>query len=147
MKINWGNKLILVFLVFGSMIGYMVYRCTTIRTDLVSEEYYKDELVYQQTIDGTNRANHLTGVTSVSQDHDLITIRFPQEMKQAGLTGYALFYCASDARRDKKIALNVGPEAVQQISRRQLLPGNYIIKISWNRDNQHYYSEQPIIIQ
>ena len=36
-------------------------RCMQTPVDLVSEHYYKDELAYQQVIDGTRKANALSG--------------------------------------------------------------------------------------
>lgn len=146
MKLNWGNMLVLVFIAFGSMIGYLVYRCSKTNYDLVSKDYYNDELKYQETIDGTKRAGLLAGVVSVRQENDSIAIRFPGGLKNPEITGDAWFYCASDARRDKKIVLRPGSEAVQQVSRRQFIPGNYIVKISWNNDHHFYYSEQAITI-
>jgi len=48
---NWGNKLVLVFIVFGAFIGYLVYQAVNTKYDLVSKDYYKDELRYQEKID------------------------------------------------------------------------------------------------
>jgi len=146
MHLNWGHKLTLVFLAFGTMMTYMVYKSTKTNYDLVSPEYYKDEIAYQQVIDGAARANNLAGKISVSQSGPVITIRFPGEMRNSSLKGSALFYCSFDARRDKKILLNTGPEAVQEIDSRQFVPGYYILKLSWSSRDEQYYSEQPILI-
>ena len=146
MWLNWGHKLILVFLAFGTMMTYMVYRSTKTNYDLVSAEYYKDEIAYQQVIDGAARANNLSGKVSVSQAGTVITIRFPGEMKNSLLKGSALFYCSFDARRDKKILLNTGPDAVQEIDSRLFVPGRYILKLSWRSHAEQYYSEQTILI-
>ncbi|HSC37772.1 MAG TPA: FixH family protein [Chitinophagaceae bacterium] len=147
MRFNWGHKLILVFLAFGTMMSYMVYRSTKTNYDLVSPEYYKDEIAYQQVIDGAARANNLSGKVSVRQSGPVITIRFPGEMKNNSLKGSALFYCSYDARRDKKILLNTGPDAMQEIDSRQFVPGYYILKLNWLSHDEQYYSEQTILIQ
>ena len=59
MTLNWGQKMMLVFLVFVGGMSYLVYRCVKTNYDLVSTDYYKEELSYQQVIDGESRANQL----------------------------------------------------------------------------------------
>ena len=39
---NWGNKLMLVFIVFALLIGTLVYKSINTKYDLVSKDYYKD---------------------------------------------------------------------------------------------------------
>jgi len=68
-------------------------------------------------------------------------------MKNSGLKGNALFYCSFDARRDKKIRFQAGPETVREIDSRQFAPGYYIVKLSWTTSYGNYYSEQPFLIQ
>src|SRR5205809_3782593 len=80
MTLNWGHKLILGFLVFAGMMIYLVYQSMDTRYDLVSKEYYNDELKYQQVIDGTNRANGLSSQVTVAQTGNDIIIRLPGEM-------------------------------------------------------------------
>ena len=144
MTFNWGHKLLLAFLAFGGLIIYLVYSCMQTNFDLVSKEYYKDELAYQQVIDGTANANALSSTVTVRANDEFVTIGFPGEMKSGEITGTAWFYCATDARRDKKIPLETGTGAVQQIPVKQLLPGVYTVKISWDHNNHHYYTEQEI---
>ncbi|NML22950.1 hypothetical protein HHL16_18885 [Pseudoflavitalea sp. G-6-1-2] len=144
MTFNWGHKLTIFICAFAGMILLLVYKCTQTNFDLVTKEYYKDELVYQQVIDGTNLANRLSSKATVSQDDSNITIQFPQEMKGKSLSGTAWFYCPADARRDKKITLSVNEDALQQLSKQQFLPGRYTVKLSWNADGKQYYSESSI---
>ena len=73
---NWGNKLVVVFIVFGAFIGYLVYQAVNTKYDLVSKEYYKDELRYQDTIDRQKNASKLSDV-KIEQDADAVTIHLP----------------------------------------------------------------------
>lgn len=145
MTFNWGHKLVLVFLVFGSGMSYLVYRCVKTNYDLVSKEYYKDELAYQQVIDGTYKANLLSSKVQVIQNEKSIVLQFPAEMKKEVVSGSAWFYCPVDAKKDKKIVLAVA-DGKQEITREQFAAGKYLVKLSWNTGNQHYYSEQPLTI-
>ena len=147
MTFNWGHKLIGAFLAFGAMTSYMVYRTTTANIDLVSNEYYKDEVAYQQVIDGTNLANRLSAPVQVRQEGSDIVIQFPGEMKHTPVKGEALFYCAVDARRDKTIPLQLSDNAEQHVASGQFVPGRYMVKFSWTSGNREYHSQQPVQIQ
>ena len=146
MTLNWGHKLMLGFFLFAGMIAYLVYQSMHTRYDLVSKEYYKDELQYQQIIDGTNQANRLSSRPAVSQTDNTIVIRLPHEMKQATVTGNIWFYCADNAQKDKKLPLQVNTDAVQTINSRQFSSGNYTVKINWEANGVKYYAETPVTI-
>lgn len=146
MKFNWGYKLLVTYVAFVGLMGYLVYRCVTTNFDLVTPEYYKDELAYQQVINGTVNANALSSPVAVVTGGQYITIRLPKEMHNQKVKGMAWFYCPSDARRDKKIPLKMDSDAVQEIPLREILPGHYTVKIAWDSNNAHYYTEQHITL-
>ena len=60
-KINWGTGIVIAMLLFMTFILQFVYRSFDSKNshDLVSKDYYKDELYYQQEIDKMNNANKL----------------------------------------------------------------------------------------
>ena len=147
MSLNWGHKLVIVFILFGTLIGYLVYRSVTTNFDLVSKEYYKDELAYQQVIDGTKRAGELSSAVAVVQENDSLIIRFPEEMKSGSINGQAWFYYAPDMRRDRKLQLETDGETEVKFNRSIFIPGNYTVKISWENNGEQYYSEQKVTIE
>ena len=143
---NWGNKLILVFLVFGAGISYMVYRCMQTPVDLVSTRYYSDELAYQRVIDGTRRANALSGKVQLTQAGAGIRLRLPAEMKGKPVRGSVQFYCPNDATRDRDILLRPDAGGVQDIPAGELAPGRYVVKVSWESGGADYFNEQPFFL-
>ncbi|MCS3796647.1 FixH family protein [Niastella sp. OAS944] len=146
MTFNWGHKLTLGFIAFAGMIVYMVVQSMNTRYELVSNEYYKDELQYQQVIDGASRANQLSSKATVTQQNDELIIQLPAEMQQKTITGSLWFYNATDSKKDKKMALQVNDHATQIIDSRLFLPGNYTAKLSWAGNSETYYSEVPVTI-
>jgi hypothetical protein len=147
MTFNWGHKLTLGFIAFAGMILYLVFQSINTRFDLVSKEYYKDELQYQQIIDGTNRANQLSQKVSVVQTDKDVMISLPDEMKHTAISGSVLFYCANNARKDFRLPLQVNADGIQRINSQSFIPGRYIAKIRWESNGQQYYTEQFITIQ
>jgi len=146
MTFNWGHKLTLGFVAFAGMIIYMVVQSMNTRYELVSNEYYKDELQYQQVIDGTSRANQLSSQTTITQQHEDLIIQLPAEMKQQSITGSLWFYNATDSKKDKKMALQINDSAAQTIDSRLFVPGNYTAKLRWLSNGETYYSEIPVTI-
>jgi hypothetical protein len=143
---NWGNKLLLVFVVFGGGISYMVFRCMQTPVNLVSEHYYKDELAYQQVIDGTRQANALSAKVGLTLTTGGIHIQLPPEMRDRQVRGNIEFYCPSDAARDRNLPLSIERGGHEDIPVADLLPGHYTVKIAWTAAGIGYFSEQPFIV-
>ena len=143
---NWGKSLILVFIIFMSGIGYLAYRTTQTNFDLVENDYYKQELSYQQKIDKANEANKLSEQISIVQTKEGIKMQLPIDMKDKKISGEVWFYCAYDKNRDKKFSIETDSALAQIFSNEQVLPGNYTVKINWSGDQKNYYSEKYLTI-
>lgn len=143
---NWGNKLVVVFVVFGAFIGTMVYKAINTRYDLVSKDYYKEELRFQDKIDRINNAAKLSNVR-VDQDASAITIHLPAEQKGYAVSGDAFFYCITDERKDFHTPLQVDSSATQVVLKKALQKGAYNLKINWQLGKEAYYFEEKLIIR
>ena len=74
MKISWGIKIIIVFAVFAAGIFTMVAVSMMNETDLVSENYYEQEIKYQDQIELLNNSSHLNDKIIVTQERNEIMI-------------------------------------------------------------------------
>ena len=144
---SWGNRLLLVFVAFTALMSYMTYRCVNTPVELVASEYYRDELAYQQVIDGTKNANALSRKVSISQEAGKIVIEFPPEMVNSHLGGSILFYNAANLSRDRNIKLNIETGGKMEFDAKLLGPGQFTVKITWNTNKTDYYSEQEIMVK
>lgn len=147
MQWNWGTKLILVFSFFAAGMITLVVLSMKQKVELVTKDYYKDELRYQQVINASSLANGLSTKVSLRQQNGFLLVQLPPEMNGTTVTGSMLFYCAADAVKDRQIQLQTNTSAQQLVPLQQFLPGSYIIKINWMHQQQQYYAEQPFIIQ
>ena len=143
---NWGYKLMFVFIAFGVFMGFMVYSCLNSPISLVSAEYYKDELNYQEVIDGTKSSNKLSEQVKVSQEGEYIQLQFPAEMKQLSPAGNVWFYCVSNGKKDRRVELAPDESGKQEFALDMFGSGRYVVKIDWQVDGANYYSEKEIII-
>jgi nitrogen fixation protein FixH len=145
MKLNWGHKLTFVFIVFVGLMATLIYKSMNTNFDLVTKEYYKDELAYQKVIDGTNNANQLSAKPSITKENEQVIVSFPNETVTSAISGTMWFYCPSDASKDMRLPLNL-IEGKQAIQLAELRPGKYTVKINWEQDNKPFYSEQTLFI-
>ena len=147
MTLNWGHKITLAFSAFVVFMFVMVYKSMKTDFQLVTKEYYKDELAYQQVIDGTNRANSLSTAVELKQANNELTIQLPIEMKGKIISGNIWLYCSSDDKKDRRLELTVDENGQQVIDSKSILPANYLVKISWKADGLNYYNEQRIEVK
>jgi FixH len=147
MALNWGHKITIVLILFAALMFTLVYK--SIKTDfqLVSKDYYKDELQYQQVIDGSNNAAALSSKVLITQNENGISIQFPEEMKGKQIEGELWFYCAYNDHKDRRLTIDVSTDAVQLIKRSELAAANYTVKISWKADGKDYHNEQSLSIR
>jgi hypothetical protein len=143
---NWGNKLLLTFIVFGAGMFYLAYRSMTTNFELVEKDYYKSELRYQEVIDGSNRANALTTTVNLQQTDNNIILQMPEELKSKVISGDVLFYCSYDSKKDRKFQLKISTDGTQLFPSGSITPGNYVVKINWISDKQNYYTEKRLTV-
>lgn len=77
---NWGKGIIIVMGLFIVFIGVLVSVLAGQKVDLVSEEYYKEEIAYQQEIDAIHSAQLLDSLVISQKDKQLI-VQFAKNME------------------------------------------------------------------
>ncbi len=142
---NWGNRLLLVFIVFGAGMFFLVYKSMSTNYDLVETDYYKQELRYQQIIDASAAADSLSAPVSFYQTVQGIQMQLPAEMKGQPLTGEVFFYCAYDKKKDKKFQLQADEQASQLFT--NISSGDYTVKIRWAKSGKEYYTEKNLTVK
>ncbi|MCX6207510.1 MAG: FixH family protein [Bacteroidetes bacterium] len=142
---NWGNKLVVVFIVFGAFIGYLVYSAVTTKYDLVSKDYYKDELRYQDKINSQNNASKISDV-KIEQDAEAVIIHLPQEQKGLAISGDVFFYCITDELKDYHTTLQVDSTNRQIVMKKSLQKAAYNVKLNWQQGKETFYFEEKLLI-
>ena len=145
-KISWGIKIAILYIGFVLLIGFMVFMCMNQKIDLVSDDYYQKELVFQNKIDETNNANSLSEKIQHSFNGTNIELVFPKIFQGKNVEGEILFFRPSDASKDFKSIIKLNNVASQFISLGNLSKGMYKMQISWKADGLSYFSQETIII-
>jgi hypothetical protein len=143
---NWGYKILFVYLFFVAGILLLVFKSSSEKVDLVTKDYYQKELKYEQKIDEAERAQSLSSPLQYEVNNNEISIRFPEEMLGKKITAQTLLYYAADETRDS--VYNLQTDSAKLV---MILPktdkGMYELKMNWKVDTTTYYSEHKLLIK
>lgn len=142
---NWGHKIIVVYVVFVAGMIFLVVKSSQQNKDLVTEDYYAKELVYQQKIDQSKRVAALTAPVAIQVINHELTIHFPKDFAAKKITGDAVLYCPSDERKDRSQAFTLTDEQLS-IPLPESYKGLFYVKLNWEADGVTYYYEKKITI-
>jgi hypothetical protein len=142
---NWGKKILAVYIIFVLGIAFMVYKSSTQNTDLVTTDYYAKELKYQEKIDEVKRVSALSSPVEYAVNGNTIIIQFPKDFLGKQITGEAVLYCPSDEKKDLKKTFILKDEAlIMEIPTGR--KGLYELHVSWQEGGVTYYFEKKIFI-
>jgi len=143
---NWGYKIMMVYALFIAGILMLVFKSSSEKEDLVTKDYYEQELVYQQKIDQSKRAAALSTGIKYEVSKGSVGIKFPDEMKGKDLKVSVLLYCPSDAGKDQQKDFTT-TEGYVSMPIAETARGMYELKIDWEADKATYYAEHKFFVQ
>ena len=142
---SWGNKLVVVFIAFAGLMATLVFKAVTTKFDLVTKDYYKEELRYQEKLDGAANAVAAGNITLV-QDAATLTLELPAALQDKTAKGQAWFYCKTNAEQDKKIDITV-EDGKYVFEKALLAKETYELKLELDIEGKRYYYLQPVTIR
>jgi hypothetical protein len=145
MKFNWGTGILIVIIVFiGAVVAFFFYS-RSLQNNLVEEDYYEKELVYQQKIDKMRNVDRLSGKVILEKAGDSLLARFPREFGKDPAAGTMLFYRPSDKSKDFTVRFTTSPSTTVAIGLKSRLRGKWIVKMEWEAGGVAYYQEETLI--
>lgn len=145
MKFNWGVGITIVIIAFITFILSFVYKASQTDTDLTSEDYYEQEINYQETIEAKNNAVGIKNEFEISQSDEYFIVKFPADHANVS-EGSVHFYRPENAELDKTYKLELS-NGMMAFPKKSLTPGGYKLTISWKNDNKAYLIENQITIE
>ena len=147
MKMNWGAGLVVSFIVFAAAILAMVFVSMNKEVNLVSDDYYQQELRHQDQIESAQRSNLLAEQPSVGVSAAILTLKLPRVFSADNTSGTLTFYRPADRKKDFVVALRLDSGNTQVVPTGSMQKGLWRLKVRWSDQNQSYYHEEPIVIQ
>lgn len=141
---NFGNWIVVSFVLFAAFIGTLVVICLREDISLVSKDYYQEELVYEDQIQRLNNVAALNEKPVISVVDHMVQVEFSQfsSMNHAELH----IFCPSNAGMDRKFPLNPTDKTVQFFKLDPLQKGMHRAKLQWEMNGKEFYLEEVIFI-
>ena len=146
MKLNWGFGIVLAFIGF---IGFILYFVIIASTDqkaehnLVTDEYYQEELKYQEEINALENAKNLNVRFNFEQTTEGLRIIIPETVRQQKSEGTVSLYRPSNKQLDFDLAISLSNSHLL-IPDNRLLGGRWDIKIRWKHLDKDYLVKESI---
>ena len=146
MKINWGTGIVLAFIGF---IGFILYFVVIASTDqnanhhLVTDEYYQEELLYQNEIDAETNAMEFARQFKFEKTDQGLNISIPEAVRSHNTKGTVSLYRPSNKHLDFNLEISLSNSHLL-IPDNRLLGGRWDIKIRWEHADKNYLVKESI---
>ena len=143
---NFGGKIVILYLSFVALILTLVFNCYSMDVDLVSTDYYAQELNFQQKINATNNEKDLkSSITHVINGKSII-LSIDSALLSNDFNGTVTFFRPSDSKKDVSFKMNFTNNE-QVIYAKDLIHGAYKLQLSWTSNQKKYFKEDVIFIK
>jgi len=143
---NWGKGLTIAMILFIGYILSMVYMMFGSSADKVEEDYYQQEIQYEQRKVATENGFKFAKDIQVNTGGKQVEILFPEGIDFNAVEGTIHFYRPENASLDKKFSFSSETGRIQLIPSSELAEGNYTLKLLWKEGEKDYYVEKEITI-
>lgn len=142
----WPVGLVVALVLFASGLVVLVVVASRGRMELVTRDYYEQELRYQVEMDKQGRTYRLGAGPAVVVDRERgqVVVTLPAEHLGLRPTGRIRLYRPSAAAWDRLVELALDAEGRQVLALSELQPGFWRVRLEWTADGEDYASEHGI---
>lgn len=139
----FNKKITIIFIIiffYTSFILYIAFVKTNLSNELISNNYYNEEMEYQKIIYQKNNANNLIEKVKLDISKiDGIHLKFPKKFNYKNTRGKILLIRFSDKKKDVYQPLSLNKKNEHIISSNYLISGLYKIKVYWIYNNKNNF--------
>lgn len=144
---TWGHGIVVAlgsFMIFIlSLIWY--FTSTWKNSELITDNYYEEELAYQNVIDAKNKAINLKELPVYKQNESGISVTFPSEINNSNSKFRIDLHRAEDQKLDIIREMELDQRNSIFIPAKVLAKGNYVLRMMWKKDNEEYQIDYDLI--
>ncbi len=147
MKINWGTGIVIAFVVFIGFIMFLIVLMMTdkkLNHDLVTEEYYEEELAYQEEIDAETNSQLLSENIVITKTINGYLIVFPKNLDYSKIEGKVSLYRPSNKNLDFDLPLIFSDNKLL-IPDNRLIEGRWDISVIWEYEGVKYLYKDKVM--
>jgi hypothetical protein len=144
----WPYAIIGAFVIFIAAIAAVITYICQHRMDLVSADYYEQEIRFQNRLDEMNRTAGLRAATQITFDPAtrLLRVALPAAHAASQPRGRLQLYRPSAAGLDRELKLSPDATGAQNFDASSLQPGHWKARLHWSANGQNYFAEESLLI-
>ena len=142
---NFGFKITVLYVSFVVLILTMVFMCFGQDVELVSSDYYAQEIKFQDKINAINNEKKLEESIQHSINNEKIVLTIDSVLLSKDFEGTINFFRPSDSSKDFKLKMKFANNE-QVVSCKKLVHGAYKLQLSWISNKTNYFKEEIIFI-
>lgn len=145
---NWGKGIIVAFVLFFGVIFTLAYISINTEFSLVADNYYEQELAYEDQLVRIRNLNGLEEQPTFSIDRNALTVqvKFTESLARGLKSGKVKFYRASGAKFDKEMELKLDEQHIFEQDIAQFVTGAWKLQMTWSDGDKEYYKEVDFVI-
>lgn len=146
MRFHWGHGVVVTFVLFAMMIGYMVVVAVRSDVPMVSKDYYRQEENFNAHAEAVSHAKEAGNLLRMEKTATELTFICPKEWVKTS-QGEIYFYRPSDARLDFKVAFTPDEEGRQSVHTEPLAKGYWRAKLQLTSNGKSYFKDYAFQVQ
>lgn len=141
---NFGKWIVVAFVFFTLFIGTLVTICVRQDISLVTKEYYKEEIAYQQQIHRMENTGALDEVPEIVIAHGKLKVTYNRlpDIESAQLR----LVRPSDADLDQQFVIESSSATSQEFVLSNPVPGLYRARLTWVDHGKEFYLEKIVVL-
>jgi hypothetical protein len=142
----WPYGIATVLVLFAGGVACLAFLALRHPPELVSRDYYEQELRYQDQIDRRARTAGLSTKLQIRTDtpSGRIHVVFPPDHARLGISGTLRLYRPSDAGLDRAIPLAPDALGIQSVETAVLAPGLWHLRVEWSSAGKDYTAAEKV---
>ena len=140
----WPISIVAVFVLLFCGITAVIVIAATHSDSMVSENYYEQELTFQNQIDSAVRAQK--SGAAITAGGSGMTVSVPASHLAQNFSGTIELYRPSDPKLDQTLKLAPRADGTQKLDGSGLAAGNWLVRLKWNAAGLDYFLEKKITV-
>jgi len=142
----WPLGIISFFVLLICSLITVIIIASTHRESMVSENYYEQELTFQDQIDGSARALKAGANIKLDAFSKKLNVAVPARHLAQKFSGVIDFYRPSSPGLDRELTLQPASDGSQAVDISKMAAGLWQVRVKWTADNQTYFLEQKVVL-
>ena len=144
----WPYAIIATFVLFAAYIGSMVQQALRTNVELVSPDYYKQELAFQQRMETVARTAALPSPVLLRYyaAEQRLTLHLPATLAGQAVQGQIHFFRPSNQKLDFALPLLPTADLTQRINTSKMRPGYWRVRLDFTAGSQTYFVDQELTV-